>query len=125
MEYTWKITGVKTLDVNGVENAVVQTYWEKIGTDSNGIEAKFTGATPFTHASIDPDKFVPFTDLTEELMLDWIKNVVVGSYEEHVNDQIQKQIDLKSIKQPSLPWVSEEIVEPIIEAPLEAPTQTL
>lgn len=115
MEYTWKITGVKTMDTDSVENAIVQTYWEKTGTDAEGNEGKFTGATPFPKSSIDPDKFVPFDKLTEEVVLGWIKDVVVGSYEEHVNNQIQKQIDAKIIKQPSLPWApEEEVVEPVV-----------
>lgn len=108
MEYTWKITGLKTLDANGVENAVVQTYWEKIGTDSNGKKGKFTGATPFPQSTIDPENFIPFENLTEDIVLGWIKDVVVGDYEKHVNEQIQKQIDLQNIKQPTLPWAPEE-----------------
>jgi hypothetical protein len=104
MTYTWKITEVKTADTENVTDAVVQTYWEKIGTDENGNEGVFSGATPFPQSSINPENFVPYTELTEEIVLGWIQNVVVGSYEEHVNEQIQKQINLKSIKEPNLPW---------------------
>lgn len=117
MEYTWEITDLKTIDANGVENAVVQTYWKKTGIDENGNEGSFAGATPFTQASINPDNFIPFSGLTEEIILGWIKAVVVNNYEEHVNSQIQKQIDQKNIKQPRLPWappVEEPIVEPIV-----------
>jgi hypothetical protein len=104
MTYTWKITEVKTADTENVTDAVVQTYWEKIGTDENGNEGVFSGATPFPQSSINPENFVPYTELTEEIVLGWIQNVVVGDYEEHVNNQIQKQINLKSIKEPDLPW---------------------
>jgi hypothetical protein len=104
MTYTWKITEVKTADTENVTDAVVQTYWEKIGTDENGNEGVFSGATPFLQSSIDPENFVPYTELTEEIVLGWIQNVVVGDYEQHVNEQIQKQINLKSIKEPDLPW---------------------
>jgi hypothetical protein len=104
MTYTWKITEVKTADTENVTDAVVQTYWEKIGTDENGNEGVFPGATPFPQSSINPENFVPYTELTEEIVLGWIQNVVVGDYEEHVNNQIQKQINLKSIKEPDLPW---------------------
>jgi endonuclease I len=50
--------------------------------------------------------FVPFEELTEEMVLDWIKAVVVGGYEEHVNAQIQKQIDEKHnpVVEAALPW---------------------
>lgn len=88
-------------------NAVVQTYWQKIGTDENGNTGTFSGATPFT---VDPTDesgpFIPFDQLTEEDVLTWIKSIVVGSYEEHVNGQIQKQIDEKvtPITDAALPW---------------------
>ena len=104
MTYTWEITGVKTIDTADVTNAVIQTYWKKTGTDENGNEGVFSGATPFPQSSINTGSFIPYTELTEEIVLGWIQGVVVGTYEEHVNDQIQKQIDSANIKQPSLPW---------------------
>lgn len=103
--YTWKITALKTTDVGDKVNAVVQTYWKKIGTDENGNEGVFDGATPFT---VDPSDesgpFIPFEELTEEDVIAWIQTVVVGSYEQHVNEQIQRQIDAK--------------INPVVDAPL-------
>ena len=106
--YTWKITGLKTKNVSDDKQAaVVQTYWKKIGTDADGNEGTFSGATPFT---VDPTDesgpFIPFEDLTEEDVLDWIKTVVVGGYEEHVNGQIAKQIEEKisPVIENRLPW---------------------
>jgi hypothetical protein len=102
--YTWKVTGVKVKNEGDNENAVVQTYWQKIGTDENGNEGTFSGATPFS--SENTENFIAFADLTEEDVLGWIQAIVVGSYEEHVNGQIQKQIDDKvtPVSEPSLPW---------------------
>ena len=106
--YTWKITGLKTKDVSEEKPAaVVQTYWQKIGTDENGNEGTFSGATPFT---VDPSDesgpFIPFEELTEEDVLDWIKTVVVGGYAEHVNGQIAKQIEdkISPVVENRLPW---------------------
>jgi hypothetical protein len=106
--YTWKITGLKTKDVSEDKPAaVVQTYWQKIGTDENGNEGTFSGATPFT---VDPSDesgpFIPFEELTEEDVLDWIKTVVVGGYAEHVNGQIAKQIEdkISPVVENRLPW---------------------
>ena len=93
MTYTWKITEVKTVDTENVTDAVIQTYWQKIGTDEKGNEGIFTGATPFLQSSINLENFVPYVELTEEIILGWIQGVVVGDYEKHVNDHIQKQID--------------------------------
>jgi len=48
--------------------------------------------------------------LTEEDVLDWIKTVVVGSYEEHVTGKIQEQINEKinPVTEQSLPWAPPE-----------------
>lgn len=105
--YTWKITGLKTREVAGTQGAVVQTYWEKIGTDENGNEGKFSGATPFTPDPTDTSgPFIPFEQLTEQNVIDWIKTVVVGSYEEHVNGKIQEQIEAKTrpVVEAAMPW---------------------
>jgi hypothetical protein len=106
MNYTWNIKEMKTIDVNGVTDAVIQTYWEKIGTDENGNTGVFTGATPFLPSSVNPESFIPFEDLTPNIVLGWIQAVVTGAYEQHVNEKIQNQIDGRNIKTPALPWNS-------------------
>jgi hypothetical protein len=113
LTYTWKVTGIKTRDeVNAegetLQNAVVQTYWQKIGTDAEGNEGTFSGATPFTAKDVPSGEFVPLADLTEETVIGWIQSIVVGGYEEHVNGMIQKQIDDKTITDAKLPWAPEE-----------------
>ena len=120
--YTWKVTSVKTKTENGNQDAVVQTYWTKTGTDENGNSGTFSGATPFSTIGMPEGyEFVPFAQLTEAMVLDWIKAVVVGGYEEHVNAQIQKQIDEKvnPITEPSLPWAppAESTPQPPAPAP--------
>lgn len=111
LTYTWNVTGVKTkneTNADGVvlQDAVVQTYWQKVGTDSDGNTGTFSGATPFSAATVPEGEFVAFSSLTEDTVLGWIKAVVVDGYEEHVNSQIQKQIDDQTIQEPGLPWAS-------------------
>jgi hypothetical protein len=114
--YTWKITGLKTKDVSEEKPAaIVQTYWQKIGTDTNGNQGTFSGATPFTvDPSDDSGPFIAFEDLTEENVLDWIKSVVIGGYEQHVNEQIAKQIEEKinPVVENRLPWMPVENTTP-------------
>lgn len=105
--YTWKIKSVKVRNEGSNIDAIVQTYWEKTGTDALGNSGTFNGATPFTSVNVPEGQFVPYLDLTEELVLDWIKSVVVDQYEQHVNEQIQKQIDeivTPIVEKDSLPW---------------------
>ena len=104
--YTWAVTGLKTTTEGQYSEVVVQTYWTKTGTDENGNTGTFSGATPFTAASVAPGTFVPFNELTQDIVLGWIQPVVVGSYADHVDSQIAKQIAAKIdpvVEQP-LPW---------------------
>ena len=60
MTYTWEITSLKTQSQTNIlgdtlENAVVQTYWKKTGTDADGNTGSFSGATPFTAANTPAD----------------------------------------------------------------------
>ena len=94
MNYTWKLTSLKRKDTDVAQNIVVQTFWKKIGTDANGNVGEFSGATPFDLSTVDPNNFTSYEDLTEEIVLGWIQSVVVGSYEEHVNERIAEQIEV-------------------------------
>lgn len=107
--YAWKVTNIRVCDeVNAdgetLPQAVCQTYWEKKGVDANGNEGSFVGATPLSAANIPADQFVPFDQLTEEIVLGWIKSVVVGNYESHVNGRIAKQIADKATVEATMPW---------------------
>ena len=93
MNYTWQLTSLKRKDTSDLQNIVVQTYWKKTGTDENGNEGSFSGATPFDLSSADPTNFTSYEDLTEEAVLGWIQSVVVGDYERHVNEKIAEQIE--------------------------------
>ena len=93
MNYTWEITSIKRKDTSTLSNIIVQTYWKKIGTDENGNTGSFSGATPFDLSTVDPENFVAYENLTEEMVLGWIQSVVVGGYEEHVNEKIAEEID--------------------------------
>lgn len=120
--YTWKVTGIKKKDEGSNKDAVVQTYWTKTGKDDDGNEGVFTGATPFS--SVDADPFVKFADLKEADVLTWIKSVadVDGSYKDHINAQIQKQIDeqITPVVDADMPWAPAPSNEPAKEAPADS-----
>jgi hypothetical protein len=96
---------MKATTVGSESDYVVQTYWNKIGTDENGITGMFAGATPFDPNPDQPD-FIPYDQLTQEIVLGWIQPVVTGDYETHVNDVIAAQIAAKinPVTEPPLPW---------------------
>jgi hypothetical protein len=104
--YTWKITSLKVKNESEHSDAVVQVYWEKKGTDLDGDFGIFTGATPFTSDNVPVGEFIPVDQLTEEVVLDWVKDIVVDGYESHVNDDILRQIQYMKnpIRDIELPW---------------------
>jgi hypothetical protein len=109
MTYTWEVTSIQTKDETNTDkatnkDAVIQTRWKKVGTDSNGNKGEFAGATPLTSVNTSASDFKALADLKEEDVLGWIKAQVTGDYETHVNAQIQKQIDDMAIKETDLPW---------------------
>jgi hypothetical protein len=114
LTYEWKVTQIKKTTNDSVENAIVGTRWEVKGTDTSGNDGLFVGATPFTLNQIDPENFIPYSELTEEIVLNWIKGYVSGSnpvtnYWDHISDRINKQIEEKTstidnVESVHLPW---------------------
>lgn len=105
LTYTWAVTGMKVTKAGTLNNYVVQTYWTKTGTDENGNTGTFNGATPFTPDPTQSD-FVPYDQLTQQIVLSWIQPLVVGAFAEHVNGVIAKQIAEKidPVIDGDLPW---------------------
>ena len=112
--YEWKLTGLRKQNSENVNDAVIGTHWKLIGTDEDGNEGTFTGATPFSINTINTSSFTPYTELTEAQVLGWIKNHVSGSnlstnYMEHINGVIEKEINSKKwvkveVSETDLPW---------------------
>lgn len=103
MTYTWALKSLKKADVDNLSGVIIQTQWTCTGTDEDGNEGVFSGATPFKPDEVDPDNFTAYEDLTEEQVLGWIKGVVVGTYWDHVEGQIAKQINVKKINVEEVP----------------------
>jgi hypothetical protein len=111
--YEWKLVGLRKQNTDTLNEVVIGTNWKVTATDEDGNVGSFTGATPFSHQDLNGDGFVDYRDLTEELVLGWVKNVVSGSgpqaYWDHINGQIKKEIDAKkyhrvTVADVDLPW---------------------
>ena len=111
--YEWKLTSLKKQNTADLTDVIVGTQWKLTGTDEDGYSGVFNGATPFQVQDLNGDGFIDYRDLTEELVLGWIKNHVSGStpanYMNHINQQIQRQIDhtkflTMDVPENDLPW---------------------
>ena len=114
LTYEWKLTGLKKQNTDTLSDVIVGTRWKVTATDEDGNSGVFNGATPFEVQDLNGDGFVDYRDLTEELVLDWVKEYVSGSnprtnYMNHINQQIQKQIDHVKyanleVSEADMPW---------------------
>lgn len=107
----YSVTGMKVKDEVNAEgvtlsNAVCQTFWKVVGTDSNDNTGEFSGATPFTAAAVSADNFTDLAELTEDRVVGWITAVVEADagYKSHIESQIQKLIDQDLVTEAALPW---------------------
>jgi hypothetical protein len=112
-DLVWEVTGLKTKnEVNGdgvvLPNAICQTYWKASYTDADGNEGNFAGATPFSAANLSEEQFQQFDALTEAVVLNWIKDIVVDSYLDHVLERIQRQINELAVTEATMPWAPAE-----------------
>jgi hypothetical protein len=104
-EYIWKIEKLESASDTVVgKDYVVVVHWAVQGTH-NGIFAKIPGKTKFD-INANQSNFIPYTELTEETILNWVWT--------HVNKQtIESHLDIKindlltpKIKMLPLPWAS-------------------
>jgi hypothetical protein len=111
--YTWQLKSLKKQQTNTLDNAIIGTQWKLIGANEEGTSGSFNGATPFDLKSIQTGSFIPYEELTEEIVLSWIKEHVSGStmsnYMHHINEVIHKEIDMQifpkvEVGAEDMPW---------------------
>ena len=108
--YTWQITGLKTKKEGVYDDTVIHTHWTVTGTDGEKTGV-FNGATPLSTSNAPEGyQFVPFSQLTEETVLGWIQDQVVGSYADHIMEQIFQKLESQTnvIVDQTLPWAAQD-----------------
>jgi len=78
LTYNWTLTSLRKQNTDTLSNVIVGTQWKLVGTDEDGYSGTFNGATPFEVQDLNNDGFVDYRDLTEDLVLGWIKNQLSG-----------------------------------------------
>ena len=103
---TWHIDALDCVpDVDGMVDYVVCAHWR-----CNGTDGTFSGSVYSTQSfevkSSDPN-FVPYDQLTEELVVSWVQAAMgdetVTATMDAIAQQIQDQINPKIVT-PPLPW---------------------
>jgi hypothetical protein len=73
INYTWKVTELYTQTIEGKEDYVVLAHCETIGVDG-----EYTASVPnvIQFSTEEVTNFIPYADLTEEIIVGWIKEVL-------------------------------------------------
>lgn len=97
--------------INGIDDVIFTVVWEKFGIDSDGYSGSIKAAANFTIDEIDESSFVPYEELTEENVVNWLRNSID---EESVNQGIEVEIEKSrsnwvQVNKGNFPWqVTEE-----------------
>lgn len=64
-----------TLDISGMEKrtsdgAIIKVCWTKTGTNEYGVSGLY--ASTIVYEQIDSGSFIPFEDLTEQVVKEWV-----------------------------------------------------
>jgi hypothetical protein len=105
--YTWTITNLLTETIEGHQDYVVIAIYNVFGTD--GTYSASINSNTAQFSTEDMTTFIPYEDLTEEIVIGWIKETLgingIISIEACIQGQIDSQINPPQTPQNTpLPW---------------------
>lgn len=98
--YTWKIANLERETADGYVFTAHYTVNAEDGTYSSGAY----GSLGFER----PDNLIPFADLTEEIVVGWVKNKFGAEKVAEIEAALQAQLDEQHApsKQAGVPWAA-------------------
>lgn len=109
--YTWQITNLFVKDIDGKTDYVVDALFNVLGAEEvGGTEYSYTLTSNNVSFKVsEGSDFIPFEDLTNEIVVGWIKEILgpqgVADYEAAVAGQINAKINPPvAPKNKPLPW---------------------
>jgi len=107
--YSFRIRTLNRTTVYGIPDIISHVHFDYIGTDENGKTAVCQGTVPFTlkpiiiddkasnrtrtiPAVFNKDNYVPYDQITDDIILDWLNASVppgaVSIFQEIINEQL-------------------------------------
>jgi hypothetical protein len=90
--FTWKVTNLYTQTIGGEDDYVVSANYETTGVDGN-YSSSLQNIAQFSTENVGV--FIPYADLTEEIVIGWIKETLgengIISIEACIDGQIGSQ----------------------------------
>lgn len=108
MNYTWSIKCIGVKDYGEFKNVVLNVNWSKKGTNDIGMMGYYGDTSKLIiPEAFNSDSFVTFENLTEELLITWVKSTI--SNEDYANELISEQIQnqmnpMRYLVNDDLPW---------------------
>lgn len=100
---TWSILNMQVLQEGSLQDVVRYVDWLVVVTD-NGYETSTTGQTVMGPVQ---GAFIPYTDLTEQIVLDWVFALLGAEAKAAIETSLQSQIAnlaLPRVQSAPLPW---------------------
>lgn len=88
--FTWSILQMQTANVDNLQNFVCSAEWQLTGND--GVNTSSTSAL-FAYKTEDVTSFTPYTQLTEDQVLGWVKDRLGANGIAHFEGIVQSQLD--------------------------------
>jgi D-mannonate dehydratase len=106
-QYTWTITNLYTQTIDGKKDYVVNAIYDVVGTDGTYTASMTSNTAQFS--TEDVTEFTPYADLTEAIVINWVKESLgengIISIEACIQGQIDSEINPPVTPQETpLPW---------------------
>lgn len=103
--YTWKIHSITKKTIQETSDVVFNVVWEKFGLDDDGYSGSVKSSVTFEIDEIDTSSFVTYDQLTEEIVVNWVKNLVGNSPNYYIEQEIEKaRSHWMQVDEEHLPW---------------------
>jgi hypothetical protein len=113
MKFNWYIDAVNHRESTGL---VLEASWRVVGEDG-GDETAGYGSVILQGGSPDEPGFIPYEDLTESIVLGWVKTYLGDEKISEIEAGIEaRYLNKKDPVVSGAPWAQEEIIEsPLLE----------
>jgi hypothetical protein len=106
--FNWLVKQLLTETIEGEQNYVVIANYDVTGVDGE-YSSSLSDSARFSTANVD--NFIPYEDLTNDIVVGWIKGQLgvdgVANYEASIQGQINSQINPPVVPQNTpLPWAT-------------------
>ena len=74
--YRVRLISLKKENLENLQNAIVEVNWTIVAEDDDSNSAAYDNKTTFDLNSVDSQNFILYEDLTEEAVVNWVKDVI-------------------------------------------------